>query len=99
TVEARLEAFNRILSNTEDVNACSDDGDTALHSLARARYNNVSKPGGIEAIKALVNKGADVCALNNDMKKASDLFSEVEAGPWAWREASLLKLLAGYGQK
>ncbi|KAL9023783.1 MAG: hypothetical protein Q9180_008109, partial [Flavoplaca navasiana] len=99
TVEARLEAFNKILSNTVDVTARNDLGDTALHTLAGARGSNVSRPGGIEAIKALVNEGADVCALNNDMKTAGDLFSEVQTGPWAWREASLLNLLAGYGRK
>ncbi|KAL8887014.1 MAG: hypothetical protein Q9215_005350 [Flavoplaca cf. flavocitrina] len=99
TVEARLEAFNKILSNTVDVTARNDLGDTALHSLATARGSNVNRPGGIEAIKALVNKGVDVRAFNNDMKTAGDLFSEVETGPWAWREASLLNLLAGYDQK
>ena len=78
TVEARLEAFNKILSNTVDVTARNDLGDTALHSLARARGSNVSRPGGVEAIKALVNRGADVCALNNDMKSAGDIFSKVE---------------------
>ncbi|KAL8727736.1 MAG: hypothetical protein Q9166_005849 [cf. Caloplaca sp. 2 TL-2023] len=90
-----MDVFRRPLAKAEHVNARKNRGDTALHALTQSRACSPARAGGLEALKTLVGKGIDICAVKNGMKPAGVLFSEVETGSWAQREASLLSLLAG----